>query len=210
MITNAEIVKQTLAVRPWLVEIRREIHMNPELGLEETGTAGFIETKLAELGIEHARTGTAVVGLVRGARPGRTVALRADIDALPIREATGAAYASRRDGLMHACGHDAHTTILLGAARWFAEHRADFEGNVKLLFQPAEETVGGAETMIANGCMENPHVDYVLGLHVMPYLPVGHIETRKGALNGSSTELDLPCGARAAMRRTPRRVSTPS
>lgn len=139
--------------------------------------------------MEHERTGTAVVGLVRGARPGKTVALRADIDALPIREETGAEYASARDGLMHACGHDAHTAILLGAARWFSEHRADLAGNVKLLFQPAEETDGGAEIMISGGCLENPRVDYVLGLHVMPYLPVGRIETKKGALNGSSTSL---------------------
>ena len=178
-------------IRPWLVEIRRSIHRHPELGLEEERTADFIGAKLEEMGVEYQRTGTAIVGLVRGAKPGKTVALRADIDALPIKEETGAEYASARDGIMHACGHDAHTTILLGAARWFAERRAGLSGTIKLLFQPAEETVGGAETMIKNGCMENPHVDYVLGLHVMPYLPVGRIETKKGALNGSSTELDF-------------------
>ena len=178
-------------IRPWLVEIRRSIHRHPELGLEEERTADFIGAKLEEMGVEYQRTGTAIVGLVRGAKPGKTVALRADIDALPIREETGAEYASARDGIMHACGHDAHTTILLGAARWFAERRAGLSGTIKLLLQPAEETVGGAETMIKNGCMENPHVDYVLGLHVMPYLPVGRIETKKGALNGSSTELDF-------------------
>lgn len=191
MISADELRNDAQDMRPWLVETRRTIHMHPELGLEETVTAGFIETRLAGMGIGHVRTGTAIVGFVKGARPGKTVALRADIDALPIREASGAEYASRRDGLMHACGHDAHATILLGAARWFSEHRAGITGNIKLLFQPAEETVGGAETMIANGCMENPHVDYVLGLHVMPYLPVGRIETRKGALNGSSTLLDI-------------------
>jgi len=178
-------------IRPWLVEIRRSIHRHPELGLEETRTADFIGSKLDEMGVEYQRTGTAIVGLIRGARPGKTIALRADIDALPIKEETGAEYASARDGVMHACGHDAHATILLGAARWFAERRAGLAGNIKLLFQPAEETVGGAETMIKNGCMENPRVDYVLGLHVMPYLPVGRIETKKGALNGSSTELDF-------------------
>ena len=178
-------------MRSWLVETRRAIHMHPELGLDETVTAGLIEDRLAGMGIGRVRTGTAIVGLIKGTRQGRTVALRADIDALPILEATGAAYASRRDGLMHACGHDAHATILLGAARWFSEHRGRIAGNVKLLFQPAEETTGGAETMIADGCLENPHVDCVLGLHVMPYLPVGHVETRKGALNGSSTLLDI-------------------
>jgi len=178
-------------IRPWLVEIRRSIHRHPELGLEEQHTATFIEQKLDEMGVEHVRTGTAIVGLVRGGKPGRTVALRADIDALPIKEETGAEYASKRDGVMHACGHDAHTTILLGAARWFAERRPDLKGNVKLLFQPAEETVGGAETMIRDGCLENPRVDYVLGLHVMPYLLVGRIETKKGALNGSSTSIGI-------------------
>jgi len=176
-------------IRPWLVETRRTLHRRPELGLEEERTADFIETRLEEMGVERERRGTAVVGIVRGARPGRTVALRADIDALPIREETGAEYASEVDGVMHACGHDAHTTILLGAARWFAERRSELAGNVKLLFQPAEETVGGAATMIAEGCLEDPRVDYVLGLHVMPYLPVGRVETRKGALNGSSTDL---------------------
>jgi len=176
-------------IRPWLVETRRTLHRRPELGLEEERTADFIEARLEEMGVERERRGTAVVGIVRGARPGRTVALRADIDALPIREETGAEYASEVDGVMHACGHDAHTTILLGAARWFAERRSELAGNVKLLFQPAEETVGGAATMIAEGCLEDPRVDYVLGLHVMPYLPVGRVETRKGALNGSSTDL---------------------
>ncbi len=176
-------------IRPWLVETRRTLHRHPELGLEERRTADFIEARLEEMGVERVRRGTAVVGIVRGAAPGGTVALRADIDALPIREETGAEYASEVDGVMHACGHDAHATILLGAARWFAERRAELAGNVKLLFQPAEETVGGAATMIADGCLEDPRVDYVLGLHVMPYLPVGRVETRKGALNGSSTDL---------------------
>jgi len=178
-------------IRPWLVEIRRTLHRHPELGRAETRTADFIESKLDEMGVERVRTGTAIVGLVRGAKPGRTVAMRADMDALPIKEETGAEYASENDGVMHACGHDAHTAILLGAARWFAERRASLAGNVKLLFQPAEETDGGAEIMIRDGCMENPRVDYALGLHVMPYLPVGRIETKKGALNGSSTELDF-------------------
>ncbi|HUW71485.1 MAG TPA: M20 family metallopeptidase [bacterium] len=191
MINAADLRIDANFMRPWLVSTRRTIHMNPELGLEEFKTAAFIEARLDEMGIEHRRTGTAVVGLVRGANAGKTVALRADIDALPIQEETGVEYASMRAGVMHACGHDAHTTIALGAARWFSERRATLHGNVKLLFQPAEESVGGAQTMIGDGCMEDPHVDYVLGLHVMPYLPVGMIETKKGALNGSSTDLQI-------------------
>jgi amidohydrolase len=170
--------------------------MHPELGNEEFVTAGLVGACLDELGIGYKRTATAIVGLVEGEAPAgdgqrRTVALRADIDALPVTEETGAEYASRRPGFMHACGHDAHTTVLLGAARWFAEHRDQFAGRVKLLFQPAEESTGGAQIMIADGCLEKPHVDYVLGLHVMPYLPVGRIEVKKGALNGSSTMLDI-------------------
>ncbi|TVR61399.1 MAG: amidohydrolase [Spirochaetaceae bacterium] len=175
----------------WLVGIRRELHRTPELGNVEFETAARIELELNRLGVEYERTDTAIVGLIRGERPGRTVALRADIDALPINEQTGLSFASAIDGKMHACGHDAHTAILLGAARWFAEHRGELAGAVKLLFQPAEETVGGAEPMIARGCMENPSVDCVFGLHVMPYLPVGRIETRYGTLNGCSTSLTI-------------------
>lgn len=178
-----------LDMQPWLVTTRRTLHSIPELGNEELKTAGFVEQCLDDMGVEYVRTGTAIVGLIRGSKPGKTVALRADIDALPIHEETGAEYASTHDGVMHACGHDAHATILLGAARWFAERREGLAGNIKLLFQPAEESDGGADIMIQNGCLENPYVDYVLGLHVMPYLPVGRIETRKGALNGSSTGL---------------------
>ncbi len=186
---SARLLDEAAAMESWLVRLRREFHAEPELGLEEHKTAARIERELDILGIGHERHGTAVVGLVRGAMPGPTVALRADMDALPIREATGLDFASRTDGVMHACGHDAHVTIALGAARWFAERREGLKGNVKLLFQPAEESVGGAESMIKAGCMENPKVDFALGLHVMPYLPVGMIETKKGALNGCSTTL---------------------
>lgn len=212
MISAERLLTEARELKTWLVDVRRTLHRYPELGLDEHKTSEFIVTKLDELGIEYRRDGTAIVGLVRGSGsgatvatdgsgepggsagvggPGRTVALRADIDALPIDEETGVEYASTRPGVMHACGHDAHAAILLGAARWLSEQRHDFAGNVKLLFQPAEETVGGAETMIRDGCMENPRVDYVLGLHVMPYLPVGRIETKKGALNGSSTGLAI-------------------
>lgn len=195
MVDYLGILSEARAMAPWLVEARRHIHMNPELGLEERETADYIGARLDGLGIAYERRGTAIVGLIRGMATGesacRVVALRADIDALPVAETTGAEYASRKPGLMHACGHDAHTTVLLGAAKWFSERRSTLPGDVKLLFQPAEETTGGAETMIADGCLENPHVDYVIGLHVMPYLPVGRIETKYGALNGSSTMLDF-------------------
>ncbi len=189
--SGASIKAETLSMRQWLVDIRRDLHRNPEPGLEEFRTAGEIERRLAELGIESTRAGTAVVGLLWGGMEGKTAALRADIDALPVNEETGLDFASVRGGFMHACGHDAHTAILLGAARWFSAHRKSIAGNVKFLFQPAEETSGGAQTMIAQGCLENPRVDAIFGLHVMPYLPVGKIEIKYGALNGCSTTLAI-------------------
>lgn len=185
-------------LQPWLVGIRRRLHMNPELGREEHATADAIEGWLDELKIPHRRTGTAIVGLVSGEDPGRTVALRADIDALPIQEIEGREYRSKCDGRMHACGHDAHTTILLGAARVLSERKDQFAGSVKLLFQPAEETDGGAEGMIQDGCLEDPHVERIYGLHVMPYLPVGSVEIKKGVLFGSSATLTVRIHGRSA------------
>jgi amidohydrolase len=185
-------------LKPWIVGLRRYLHQNPELGHEEYKTAAAIEDWLRELGIESQRQGTAVIGLIRGAKPGKTVALRADIDALPIHEEGHGDYRSRKDGLMHACGHDAHTAIQLGAARLLADLRGDLAGNVKLLFQPAEETDGGAETMIREGCLENPHVDRIYGLHVMPDVPVGFVQLKRGVMLGSSTSLKLRIHGKSA------------
>ena len=185
-------------LKPWIVGARRHLHMHPELGREEHRTADALEGWLQELGIEVERKGTALVGLIRGAAPGRTVALRADIDALPIQEAGQRDYRSQVDGRMHACGHDAHAAILLGAARILAGEKDRLAGNVKLLFQPAEETDGGAEQMIRDGCLESPHVDRVYGLHVMPYLPAGFVELKKGVLCGSSATLTLRVNGRSA------------
>jgi amidohydrolase len=200
-----EILAAARAMRPWLVETRRTLHARPELGRREEKTADYIQSRLDELGVENSRIGTAVVGLIRGAAPAApatvawpTVALRADIDALPITELPGREYGSTVEGAMHACGHDAHTTILLGAARFFADRRATLAGNVKLLFQPDEEGEGGAEKMVADGCLENPRVDRVAGLHVMPYLEVGQVETKKGALNGASTRIVVTARGKSA------------
>ncbi len=192
---SAELLARAREMKPWLVEVRRRLHRNPELGLEERETADTIQGWLQELGIESWRRDTAVVGLIRGAQPGGTVALRADMDALPIREEGHADYCSRKDGLMHACGHDAHMAIQLGAARLLQEHREGLRGNVKLLFQPAEETDGGALAMIRAGCLEDPRVDRIYGLHVMPHLPVGSVELKKGVLmrsaHGASPETGI-------------------
>ncbi len=191
MIHPQSVLEELQAQKDWLIDIRRELHKHPELGLEEFQTANLIERELNALGIEYQRKETAIVGIIRGSSDGPTIALRGDIDALPITEETGLEFSSVHPGCMHACGHDGHTTIVLGAARWLQEHRSLLKGNVKLFFQPAEESDGGAETMMENGCMENPKVDYVFGLHVMPYLPVGQIEIKKGALNGCSTSLRI-------------------
>jgi amidohydrolase len=175
----------------WLIDIRRHLHQYPELSEKESETQQFIEMKLDELKIEHVRTAeTGVMGIIRGNSDSPCVALRADIDALPIKESNAVQYKSKNKGVMHACGHDAHTTILLGCARKLAE-RPQLDGTIKLFFQPAEETVGGAKRMVEEGCMKNPKVDYVFGLHVVPYMPVGEVEIRHGKLNAASDHVKI-------------------
>ena len=164
-----------------LAEIRKKIHRDPEIGGKEFHTAALVEAVLQDCGIETVRpTPTSVVGLLRGAHPGDTVALRADIDALPVQEETGVEFASKIPGMMHACGHDVHTTCLLGAAKLLSAHREELCGNVKFFFQHDEEGNGGAKPMIEAGCMENPKVSAVFGAHVAPDLPLGTIGLRDG------------------------------
>ena len=189
--TDKEIFERVQDAFDWAVALRRRIHQNPELSEHEFETQKTICAALDEIGVEYAAESTWVVGLIRGARPGPTVALRADIDALPVTEPEGCPFRSKNEGVMHACGHDAHTAILLGAAKVLAGLREELSGNVKLLFQPAEETVGGAERMVKAGVMENPRVDCVYGLHVMPRLPVGTVETRTGTLNASTDRVEI-------------------
>src|ERR1700716_3404569 len=156
------------------VAIRREIHRRPELGFEEHNTQGIVERELDALGIEHRRIAkTGVVGIVRGALPGHVTGLRADMDALPITEDSGEECASEIPGKMHACGHDSHTAMLLGAARVLHESRDTFHGTAVLLFQPAEEGPGGAQPMIDEGALDDPKVEAVTMLHVDPRLATG-------------------------------------
>jgi amidohydrolase len=181
-------VTQALAAR--VTELRRAIHRRPELGFEENETAALVERELDTLGIAHRRmAGTGVLGIIRGARAGPAVALRADMDALPILERTGLPYASEIDGKMHACGHDAHTAMLLGAAAQLQSQREELAGSVVLIFQPAEEGPGGALPMIEAGALENPAVEAIAMLHVDSRLEVGTIGIVPGPVNASADEL---------------------
>ena len=188
---ESEIKALAAQAEDWMIETRRQLHQIPELGFEEYKTQALIMQKLNELGVPCQAERTWVVGLIEGGEPGATVALRADIDALPLTETSHAPFCSRHPGRMHACGHDAHTAILLGTAKVLMARRQELAGCVKLLFQPAEETVGGARPMVEAGCLENPHVDWAFGLHVMPNLPVGTVETRAGALNAATDDLHI-------------------
>ena len=175
------------------MELRHHIHQHPELSNQEEQTAALVAKTLRDMGIEVQEKvgGYGVVGLIRGKGPGKTVGLRADMDALPMHEQTGLPYASKVDGVMHACGHDTHTAILLGAAMIFNEIKDSFNGNIKLIFQPAEEQnpTGGSLGMIEAGVLENPKVDCMLGLHVWPHYETGTIISRDKALMGASDRL---------------------
>jgi amidohydrolase len=174
------------------VAIRREIHQHPELGFEEHNTQAIVERELDAAGIEHRRiAGTGVVGIVRGALPGHVTGLRADMDALPILEDSGEPCASRIPGKMHACGHDAHTAMLLGAARTLQAARETLHGTVVLLFQPAEEGPGGALPMIEAGVMDDPKIEAVMMLHVDPRLPTGTIGVTPGPVNAAADEFHV-------------------
>ena len=181
------VVEEARSIAPALTELFYDIHRCPELGRQERRTAALIRRRLEELGVEYvplADTGTAAV--IRGAKPGRTIGFRADIDALPITEETGLPYASQTPGVMHACGHDFHTAALLGAAELLQKRRGELAGNVKLFFQPDEEGDGGAARMIAEGCMENPHVDAMLCCHVESGIPAGTVSVKSGPIAAAS------------------------
>lgn len=163
------IMEKALAIKEYVTNARRYMHKNPELGFKEFNTTVFIKKELTEMGIEMLPLSlpTGVVGIIKGTKPGNNIvtAIRADIDALPIAEKTGKPYASKNEGVMHACGHDGHTAVLLGVAKILNSMRDNFSGTVKLVFQPAEESLGGSKPMIDAGVMENPKVDNIVMLH---------------------------------------------
>lgn len=187
------ILREAKSISDWLVTVRRNFHMHPELGLEEFDTQQKIISYLKDMQIPYispvAKTG--VVGLIGKKVEGRTIALRADMDALPIEDKKDVEYKSLVKGKMHACGHDVHMTVLLGAAKLLKSMENDINGNVKLIFQPAEETVGGAKTMIEEGVLNNPKVDAVLGLHVSAELDAGSIGVKYGQTNAASDTIKI-------------------
>jgi amidohydrolase len=171
---------------------RRDIHAHPELGFQETRTASIVAAKLESFGIEvHGGVGkTGVVGMLRAGSGKRTIGLRADMDALPIQEANAFEHRSRYPGKMHACGHDGHTTMLLGAAKYLAETR-NFDGTVHFIFQPAEEGIGGARAMIEDGLFERFPCETIFGMHNRPSLPVGQFAVRSGAMMAGGAFFDI-------------------
>lgn len=174
------------------IRVRRFLHSNPELSYKEFNTSAFIQSKLTELGIKfEVKAITGVVGIIEGKDPqSRIIALRADMDALPIKEENEIEYKSKNDGAMHACGHDVHTTILLGAAKILNELKENWKGTVKLIFQPGEEkNPGGASIMIREGVLKDPVPQGIIGLHVHPGLEIGKLSFRKGRVMASADEI---------------------
>ena len=184
-------------IMPGVVADRRHLHQHPELGFQEFETAKLVAERLESMGVEDIRTGiavTGVTGLIKGTKaggPDTVVLVRADMDALPILEENNVDYRSQTDGKMHACGHDAHTSMLLGVGRLLLDRRDEFSGTVKLLFQPAEEGGGGARVMIEEGVLEDPAVDLVFGQHVAAEVPVGRIELRGGPCMAAADRFDI-------------------
>ena len=179
-------------IMPQVIAMRRELHHHPERSGEEAWTQAYIEEKLTALGLEiHTfQDCHAVMGLIRNGE-GPCVAIRADMDALPVTEKTGLPFASAQEGTMHACGHDAHMALALGSAMWLSTHKDQWHGTVKYFFEPEEETVGGGKMMTEQGCMENPHVDVVIGQHMNPHYEAGAFFAKPGFVSGASDEIRL-------------------
>ena len=190
-----EIRKLSLDYAQDNVGARRHLHANPELSYQEYNTSKFVANRLKELGLnpKEGIAGTGIVVLIEGRNPGKkTIALRADMDALPIQETNTVSYKSQNPGVMHACGHDVHTASLLGTAKILNEVRNQFEGSVKLIFQPGEEkNPGGASMMIKEGVLDNPRAEAIIGQHVMPLVSVGKVGFREGMYMASSDEIYL-------------------
>ena len=191
---------------PETIEMRRHLHAHPELSFKEYQTSAFVQEKLKGLGIPYEiRSSTGVIGLIQGKNPDkRVIALRADMDALPIKEENAVPYKSQNEGVMHACGHDAHTSILLGASRILQELKSEWEGTVKLIFQPGEErNPGGASLLVKEGVLQNPHPQAIFGLHVHPGLEIGKFSFRAGPSMASADEIYITIKGKGGHAATP-------
>ena len=190
---------------------RRHLHQNPELGRDCYKTAEYIQERLKEFGITEIHTGyasTGIVAIIEGKASGRTIGLRADMDALPITENTGMPYSSKNEGVMHACGHDGHTTMLLGAARYLSETR-NFSGRVALIFQPDEEATGGAEVMVEEGILEQFKIEEVYALHNIPGHDVGVMYTRPGPIMAGADSFNVEIRGKGGHAAYPHEVKDP-
>ena len=208
-----DFLKEARKIEPEIIEIRRQIHRRPELAYKEKATAKLVAEKLRSFGLE-VRTGvggTGVLGILRGPRKGGVVGLRADMDALPIEEMADVEFRSKEKGVMHACGHDTHVAMLLGAAKLLADHREDLAGIVKFFFQPAEEHGGrgGAKPMIQEGVMESPKVDFVFGLHIVGDVESGVIAFRGGPAMAAPDSFEIRINGRGGHGAYPQHTIDP-
>lgn len=188
-----DVINRVNDLNDWIISIRRDIHETPELAMEEYISKEKIKKYLDEIGIEYRefKNHRGIIAYIIKDKNYKTIAIRADIDALPIREKNNMPYKSKHDGLMHACGHDAHTAMLLGACKVIYDMKDELKVNVKFFFQGAEEKFGGAKYLIKDGCLQNPSVDYIFGLHVQGNIEKGYVECKKGTLNASSNSLTI-------------------
>lgn len=208
-ITREEVLQAARTIRPQVVEFRRWLHRHPELSFQEQETAAYIarQLKANHIPVREGLAGTGLIATLKGeAGPGRTIALRADMDALPITEATGLAFSSENHGVMHACGHDAHSASLLGVALLLQQYRKRWGGTVLLIFQPGEEKFpGGASLLLKEGALDHPRPELIIGQHVLPEMPTGHVGFKEGRYMASGDEVYLTIkgkGGHAAMPHT--------
>jgi len=194
------ILNRIAAFHPEMTAWRHDLHQHPELALKEYRTSQVVQDHLRSFGVDEVHAGlagTGVVGVIRGHGPGGSIGLRADMDALPILEETGVPYASQTPGVMHACGHDGHTTMLLGAAKYLAETR-NFAGTVHVIFQPAEENLGGGKLMVDGGLFTKFPMDQVFGMHNWPALPEGEFYWRDGPVMAAVADIEITVTGRGA------------
>ena len=187
-----DILLKAKAIENWVVDFRRDFHKHPEESLKEFRTSKIISEELIKMGLKVEHIGeTGIVGILEGFSKGKVIALRADMDALCVTEDTGLEFSSENPGFMHACGHDAHVSMLLGAAKILSEMKDELKGTVKFIFQPAEELAQGAKEMIAGGVLKNPDVDFIFGMHIWADIPVGKISVKDGPIMAGADLWDL-------------------